>query len=70
MSKDNVDDTDEKLDDGVDSHLLHSFLEVTPPSVLLDIRQPEQKIPAHDNNDWLWFFFLFMAIIDYDHCNN
>ena len=52
MSKDNVDNTDENLDDEVDSHLLNSFLEVTPPSVLLDIRQPEQKIPAHDSNDW------------------
>ena len=50
-SKDNVDDTDENLDDEVDSHLLNSFLEVTPPSVLLDIRQPEQNIPGHDSND-------------------
>ena len=47
----NFDDTDENLDDEVDSHLLNSFLEVTPPSVLLDIREPEQQIPAHDNND-------------------
>ena len=51
MSDDNFDDTDENLDDEDDYHLLHSFLEVTPPSVLLDIRQPKQKIPAHDSND-------------------
>ena len=70
MFDDNFDDTDENLDDEVDSHLLHSFLEVTPPSVLLDIRQPEQKIPAHDNNDWSRFFFLVMAMVDYDHCDN
>ena len=53
MSDDNFDDPDENLDDEYDSHLLNSFLEVTPPSVLLDIRQPEQKIPAQDNNDLL-----------------
>ena len=51
MSDDNFDDTDENLDDEDDYHLLHSFLEVTPPSVLFDIRQPEQQVPAHDNND-------------------
>ena len=70
MFDDNFDDTDENLDDEVDSHLLNSFLEVTPPSVLLDIRQPKQKIPAHDNNDWSRFFFLVMATVDYGHCDN
>ena len=53
MSHDKFDETDENLDDEDDSHLLHSFLEVTPPGVLLDIRQPEHQIPGHDSNDWL-----------------
>ena len=70
MFDDNFDDTEENFDDEDVSHLLHSFLEVTPPSVLLDIRQPEHQIPAHDNNDWSRFFFLVMAMVDYDHCDN